>query len=228
MNSILIVEDTPGPLLALKDFFTRHGWEVDTASDGEGGLHKATNNGYDVMLLDIRLPGVNGLEICQAVRDLGLETPVIMMTAWGDEETEVRALRKLGASDYVVKGGHTGLSLPALLVRAEKEVHRTKGNGMYRFGAWEVDLDAQRVSSNGVPEALSPVEYRLLKCFVSHPGAALTREKIAIEVWGAQFTRGDVEPRTVDRHVTTLRKKIGAQHIATVVGVGYRFDPEVL
>ena len=215
---ILIVEDDASLLRGLKDNFTARGFVVETAADGQAGLELALASPPDVMILDIMLPRVNGYEVCRSVRERGLEFPIIMLTAKGQEEDIVLGLN-LGADDYVSK--------PFRIAELVARVHaflrrRTRGRAeTYSFGNFELDPAQHKLFRNGEEVELTPREFRLLAHFLERQGRALTREDILNSVWGHSIM---VTERSVDRCVTTLRAKIGAQYIETVRDVGYRFE----
>ena len=222
---LLIVEDEPALVRGLSDTFRARGFDVVTARDGEAGLDAALSQRPDLILLDIMLPKINGYEICRAIRDHGLDVPIVMLTAKGQEEDIVLGLN-LGADDYITKPfkiGELVARVNALLRR------RTPGQTTRRFGDCEVDLDARTIRRAGQPVALTAKEFALLALFLDKPGRALSRETILNAVWGhAVF----VTPRSIDRCVTTLRAKVEPDphrptYIHTLRDVGYRFEPEV-
>lgn len=223
MQRVLIVEDDLVLSRVLEDNFTLEGYSVKTASDGEAGLEAALGDGADLIVLDIMLPKLNGFEICESVRRRGVETPVIMLTAKGQESDVVLGLN-LGADDYVTKP----FGMKELLARARALLRRHNGERtqVVRFGACELDLERQVLQKRGEPVKLTPKEYRLLAFLAQRPGRPVTRDTILDAVWGhAVF----VSSRSVDRCVTTLRSKIEEepqrpQFLHTVREVGYRFD----
>ncbi len=221
--SILIVEDDSALLRGLVDNFVSYGYNVDTAEDGETGLAKALSIGPDLIILDLMLPGINGYEVCEAVRREGYETPVIMLTAVGQEEDIVRGL-ETGADDYVTKPFSIGVLMAR--VRALLRRQAPAGERRLRFGEYELDLESHRLFGEGGELELTTKEYRLLKFFLQRQGRALTREMILNVVWGSSLI---VTVRSVDRCVTTLRSKIEAdprhpKFIHTIRDVGYRFE----
>ena len=221
---ILIVEDEPALLRGLKDTFTSKGHEVLTARDGEAGLNLALTSRPDLMLLDIMLPRVNGYEICRAVRAHGLEMPILMLTARGQEEDIILGLN-LGADDYITKPFRTG----ELVARANAFLRRQKGNAAQgaRFGEYELDLASHKLFRQGKEVPLTAKEFRLLAYFAARPGRALARNDILDAVWGASVM---VTERSVDRCVATLRAKVepdsrNPTYIQTLRDIGYRFEP---
>jgi len=224
-SRILIIEDEPAMLRGLKDTFAAKGCEVLAAADGEAGLNLALSTQPDLILLDIMLPKVNGYEICRAVREHGIEAPIIMLTAKGQEEDIVLGLN-LGADDYVTKP----FKLRELLARANAFLRRRgmKQAEAWRFGEFELDLAAHKLFRRGKEVELTAKEFRLLTYFAARAGRALTRDDILDAVWGNSVI---VTPRSVDRCVTTLRAKIEPDphnpvYIQTIRDIGYRFEAD--
>jgi DNA-binding response OmpR family regulator len=224
METVLIIEDDPTMLIGLKDNFEFKGYKVLTAADGEKGLKAALNSKPDLILLDIMLPKINGYEICRLIREEKLATPIIMLTAKGEESDIVLGLN-LGADDYVTKP----FSIKELLARAAAFLRRAKKEvqDAYEFGDFRLDLSARRLTRKGREIELSPKEFNLLEYFVKKPGRALTRDEILNAVWGYDCV---VTSRSIDRFVTTLRNKIEPDpahpiFIHTIRQIGYRFEP---
>ena len=222
-SRILIVEDEPALLRGLKDTFASHGCEVLAATDGQTGMHLALSGQPELILLDIMLPKVNGFEICRAVREHGLEMPIIMLTAKGQEEDIVLGLN-LGADDYVTKP----FRLRELVARANAFLRRRKSGPeeICRFGEFELHVAAHKLFRGGSEVELTAKEFRLLAYFASRPGRALARNEILNAVWGSLAM---VTPRSIDRCVTTLRAKIETDphapcYIHTIRDIGYRFE----
>ena len=221
---ILIVDDEPVLLRGLTDTFESKGFEVLTAKDGQAGLELALERSPDLILLDIMLPRVNGYEVCRAIRARGLEMPIVMLTAKGQEEDVVLGLN-LGADDYVTKPFRLG----ELVARANAFLRRRQANasGVCRFGDCELDLSAHKLFRNGKEVIVTSREFRLLAFFASRPGRALSRDQILDAVWGRSIT---VTSRSIDRFVATLRAKVEPDsrrpiYIQTIRDVGYRFEP---
>jgi two-component system, OmpR family, alkaline phosphatase synthesis response regulator PhoP len=224
VKRLLLVEDEPGLVLTLRDRLTREGYSVDTSADGESGLERAAGEAFDLVLLDVMLPRINGLDVLRELRKRGIETPVIMLTAKGQIADKVVGL-KLGADDYVTKP----FEMMELLARIEAKLrrapltpHPTEG---YQFGEVRVDFRRAEVTRAGAPLELSAREFQLLKYFIEHRGATLTREELLNEVWGYNAMPST---RTVDVHVAWLRQKIEPnsrhpQYVLTVHGMGYKF-----
>ena len=224
METVLIIEDDPTMLIGLKDNFEFKGYKVLTAADGEKGLKAALNSKPDLILLDIMLPKINGYEICRLIREEKLATPIIMLTAKGEESDIVLGLN-LGADDYVTKP----FSIKELLARAAAFLRRAKKEvqDVCEFGDFRLDLSARRLTRKGREIELSPKEFNLLEYFIKKPGRALTRDEILNAVWGYDCV---VTSRSIDRFVTTLRNKIEPDptrpiFIHTIRQIGYRFEP---
>jgi DNA-binding response OmpR family regulator len=222
--SILIVEDDPALIRGLKDNFEAQAYRVQLARDGQKGLSIALADPPDLLLLDIMLPQMNGYEVCKAIRASGLEMPILMLTAKGQEEDIIRGL-ELGADDYITKP----FSIRELLARAKAFLRRRQAalESVLEFGPCALDLVAHKLFRAGQEIALTAKEFRLLEFFARRPGRALTRNQILDAVWGHDIIVND---RSVDRCVTTLRAKIEPEPhhptcIQTIRDVGYRFEP---
>jgi two-component system alkaline phosphatase synthesis response regulator PhoP len=221
---ILLVEDEPGLVLTLRDRLSREGYAVDTAIDGESGLERAAGEAFDLVLLDVMLPRLGGFDVLKELRKRNVETPVIMLTARGQVVDKVVGL-KLGADDYVTKPFEMMellARIEAKLRRAPAAPHPTEG---YQFDGVRIDFRRAEVTKDGAPLELSAREFQLLKYFVEHRGATLTREELLNEVWGYNAMPST---RTVDVHVAWLRQKIEPnprhkQFILPVHGMGYKF-----
>jgi two-component system alkaline phosphatase synthesis response regulator PhoP len=221
---ILLIEDEPGLVLTLTDRLTAEGYDVHSATDGPAGLARATSEAWDVILLDVMLPGASGFDVCRDMRQQGVATPVIMLTARGQVVDKVLGL-KLGADDYLTKP----FDMLELLARIEVQLRRaaatSSGASPYRFGDIVVDPRTTEVTRAGTLLDLSAREFLLLKYFTEHRGTMLSREQLLNDVWGY---RSMPTTRTVDVHVAWLRQKIEPnpkhpQYILTVHGLGYRF-----
>ena len=222
-EAVLIVEDDATMLRALKDNFEFEGYSVTTAADGQEGLESALDAPPDLIVLDIMLPKINGYEICRLLRGEGLEMPIIMLTAKGQESDVLLGLN-LGADDYVTKP----FSIKELLARANAFLRRRRQGKRqtYRFGDCELNVSSRTLVRNGGEVALTPKEFGLLEFLVRHAGRALTRDEILRSVWGRGIF---VTSRSVDRCIITLRKKIEPDparptHIKTTREIGYRFE----
>ncbi len=223
-ETVLIVEDDPAMLRGLKDNFEFEGYAALTATDGQAGLEAALDARPDLIVLDVMLPEINGYEVCRLIREQGLETPIVMLTAKGQESDVVLGLN-LGADDYVTKP----FSIKELLARASALLRRSRRGRaeVFRFGDLELDLSSRRLLRDGAEVALTPKEFELLALLCDRAGRALTRDVILRSVWGHGVF---VTSRSVDRCVNTLRKKIEPdptrpRFIKTVREVGYRFEP---
>jgi DNA-binding response OmpR family regulator len=220
---VLVVDDDLALVRGLSDVLRAQGFEVRTAHDGRSGLEAALNGDVDLIFLDVMLPKINGYEICRAVRKQGLDVPILMVTAKGQEQDVVLGLN-LGADDYVVKP----FRVAELIARARAFLRRRGvDRTVTRFGDLELDLRARTVSRDGKPIDLTAREFKLLAYFASRPGCALARDTILDAVWGSSVF---VTPRSIDRCVATLRGKIesDAHHptfIQTIRDIGYRFEP---
>jgi DNA-binding response OmpR family regulator len=224
-GTILIVEDEPVLLRVLKDTFVNQGWDVAIASDGEKGLELALAKPADVILLDIMLPRVNGYEICRVVRERGVQSAILMLTAKRQEEDVVLGLN-LGADDYLSKPFRRG----ELIARVNALMRRARGNraAVAQFGKYELNLAGHKLFHDGKEVELTAKEFRVLAFLATHPGCAVSREEILNAAWGNSVM---VTPRSIDRCVATLRAKIEPDphhpvHIHTVRDIGYRFEGE--
>jgi len=222
-EAILIIEDDPTMLRGLKDNFTFKGYKVKTAKDGESGLSEALNSKPDLILLDIMLPGINGYEICRLIRAEGLDTPIIMLTAKGQESDIILGLN-LGADDYVTKP----FNIHELLARVNAFLRRRRQEEVHRFqfGEFTLNMDSRQLLRRGKEVELTPKEFGLLALFIKRAGCALTRDEILKHVWGYDIL---VTSRSVDRCINTLRNKIERHpeepvFIKTIRDVGYRFE----
>jgi two-component system alkaline phosphatase synthesis response regulator PhoP len=211
-------------VLGLRDNLEYEGYEVIAAGDGEEGLNRALTESPDLILLDVMLPRLSGLDVCRQLRGKGLETPIIMLTARGQEIDKVIGL-EIGADDYVTKP----FSLRELLARVRAHLRRSARPAAeiesYRFGHIELNFSKHQALKNGQPIDLSPREFEILKYLIRHRGETITREQLLDEVWGY-----DNYPltRTVDNHIAKLRQKIEEapaepQYLITVHRVGYKF-----
>ncbi|MEM1204074.1 MAG: response regulator transcription factor [Acidobacteriota bacterium] len=222
---LLVIEDEPSLVMTLEDRLRAEGYGVDVAEDGVSGLERATEGDYDLLLLDVNLPRKNGFDVCRDLRQRGVDTPILMLTARGDVVDRVVGL-KLGADDYLAKP----FDMMELLARVEALLRRRPslgGAGVSRatFGEVRVDFDAAEVLRDGRPVELSALELRLLAYFLEHRGRVLSRDELLDEVWGYDATP---QTRTVDVHVASLRQKLEEhagkpRHILTVHGRGYKF-----
>ena len=222
MTRILIVEDEPNMVAGLRDNFEYEGYEVLTASDGAEGLGRALNDAPDLVVLDVMMPKMSGLDVCKQLKAKRPSSPVIMLTARGQEVDKVVGL-ELGADDYVTKP----FSIRELLARIKAVLRRAHGGSQerYAFGDVAVNLRTCQVTRDGKPVEFSAKEFDLLKYFLCHPGEALSRDRLLEKVWGYNSFP---TTRTVDAHIVHLRQKLELKpeeprFILTVHGVGYKF-----
>jgi DNA-binding response OmpR family regulator len=223
---ILVVEDEPAIRDGLIDVFLYHGYEVDGTGDGRDGLQKSLSGKYDLILLDVMLPGVNGFEICERVRAADRDQAIIMLTAKSADDDIVNGLR-LGADDYVAKP----FSVAQLVLRVQAVLRRSgiaeEGASRIRLGK-DVDIDTRNLSGCRGQEALAFTrrEMDVLQYLHAHAQRPVPREELLHKVWG--YARHlDIETRTVDIHVARLRRKIESdpaqpRYLVTVRGAGYR------
>jgi len=227
MSRILIVEDEPDMVLGLKDNFELEGHEVLTAPDGQAGLERARAEKPDLIILDIMLPRMSGLDVCKTLRGEGWGGPILMLTARGQEIDKVVGL-ELGADDYVTKP----FSIRELLARVRAILRRTEGKkkrlARYRFADVDLDFEGYRATRGDQTLDLSPREYELLRYLIERKGETVTRDQLLEDVWGYESYPST---RTVDTHIAKLRAKIGdsgtePRFILTIHGMGYKFiDP---
>ena len=222
-EKILIIEDDATMLRGLKDNFEYKGYCVKTATNGQDGYEAALLEKPDLIVLDIMLPKINGYELCRILRKEGLTTPIIMLTAKG-QETDIILGLNIGADDYITKP----FSMRELLARANAFLrrHREEDPKKLTFGEFELDLDSRRLAKSGAEIVLTPREFDLLAFLAKNAGRALTRDEILRAVWGYSII---VTARSVDRCITTLRNKIEPDPqkptlINTVRRLGYRFE----
>jgi DNA-binding response OmpR family regulator len=224
MKKILIVEDEPNMVKGLKDNLEFEGYEVDTATEGNTGLQKVTGNKYDLILLDIMLPGVSGLDICRSARKNGVDTPIILLTAKGEEIDKVLGL-ELGADDYITKP----FSLRELLARIKAILRRApaaNGNAdaMIKIGNIEVNFK-NYVALHGIREVkMSHKEFEILHYLYKNEGKTVDRDDLMSNVWGIEY---EITTRTIDNFILKLRQKIetdpnNPKIILTVHGIGYK------
>jgi DNA-binding response OmpR family regulator len=224
MAKILIVEDEPNMVAGLRDNFEFEGHQVITAPDGVAGLERALSESPDLVILDVMMPRMSGLDVCKQLKAKKPSLPIIMLTARGQEVDKVVGL-ELGADDYVTKP----FSIRELLARVKAVLRRAgivaKPSEKYAFGDVEVNLRSCQVSKRGKTVDFSSKEFDLLKFFLHHPGETLSRDRLLEEVWGYDHFP---TTRTVDAHVVRLRQKVEPRpeeprFILTVHGTGYKF-----
>jgi DNA-binding response OmpR family regulator len=224
MARILIVEDEPNMVAGLRDNFEFEGYEVITAPDGVAGLQRALSEAPDLVILDVMMPRMSGLDVCRRLKAERPAMPIIMLTARGQEVDKVVGL-ELGADDYVTKP----FSIRELLARVKAVLRRANISSPqldhYEFGDVRVDVRSCQVSRQGRTLEFSAKEFELLKYFLHHRGETLSRDRLLEDVWGYEHFP---TTRTVDTHIVRLRQKIEAKpdeprFILTVHGTGYKF-----
>lgn len=223
MTRILVVEDEPGIAFGLETDLQMEGYEVTIEPNGATAVKRVQDGGFDIILLDVMLPGMDGFEVCRTLRRSGVRTPIILVTARTHEAEKVMGL-EVGADDYVTKP----FSLRELRARIKAVLRRTAGvlPRTYRFGEVEVDFTRGELRRNGQPAETTQLEFKLLTLFIKNQGRLLSRDQILDLVWGVGT---HVTDRVVDNHVLTLRRKIEPDpqrplYLVSVRGVGYRFE----
>lgn len=222
---ILLVEDEPSLVLTLGDRLRAEGYRVDTAEDGNVAFQLAQDQPFDLLILDVMLPGRNGFDLCRDLRQRGLQSPILMLTARGQVVDKVIGL-KLGADDYLTKP----FDMMELLARIESLLRRGGRDlgaspDSFSFGDIRVDMKRGEALRQGKPVELSALEWKLLRHFIDHREEVLSRDHLLDEVWGYDATP---QTRTVDVHIASLRQKLEPQpsrprYIITVHGRGYKF-----
>jgi DNA-binding response OmpR family regulator len=223
MPRILIVEDEPDIVLSLEEDLRRQGYQTQVATDGEQGLKLGKTGDWDLILLDVMLPRMDGFDVCSQLRRAGVSTPVILLTARAQEAEKELGLDS-GADDYVTKP----FSVRELRARIRAQLRRSSpaGEPVCRFGDCEVDFDRAELRRSGQPVEITAQELRLLRVFLRNPGRVLSREQLIEAAWGRGMAITD---RAVDTHVFNLRKKIEPvpsepRFLIGVRGLGYRFE----
>lgn len=227
MANILIIEDSPDLAYGLRNNLEFEGHVVDVIPDGSQGLTAARSARPDLIILDLMIPGIDGYRVLKSLREDGLTTPVLILSARSEEADKVRGFR-MGADDYVTKP----FSVLELIARVEALLRRSTEKAgetppeVLRFADLAIDAAAQKVFRNEEPISLRPREFDLLMALINRRGRVVSRDELLREVWGH---RGAVSTRTVDAHIAELRRKIeadptGPRYIATVMKSGYRFD----
>lgn len=224
MKKIIIIEDEESILMALEDNLRLEGYATSSALDGERGLSMVIENQYDLIILDIMLPRMNGFDVCKCIRQEGISTPILMLTAKSQEIDKVLGL-ELGADDYVTKP----FSPREFLARVKALLRRAKPQDqdkvLYHFGEIEVDFKKYEIKKRGKQIYLTALEFALIHFLIKQNGEVVSRDAILDEVWGDEVF---VQPRTVDKHIAELRKKIednpaNPRYIVGVRSIGYKF-----
>jgi two-component system, OmpR family, alkaline phosphatase synthesis response regulator PhoP len=223
---VLLVEDEPAVSMTVADLLAGEGYDVETAADGRTGLARAANEPFDVLVLDVMLPGMNGFDVCRELRRMGKDVAILMLTARGQLTDRVVGL-KLGADDYLTKP----FEPPEFLARVEALLRRVRKQGLpavatFTFGDVVLDFERGDAQKGGAPIALAAKEFELLRYLVNRRGKVVSREELLESVW--EYQPG-VSSRTLDVHIAWLRQKLeenpaSPKHIHTVRGVGYRFS----
>ena len=223
MTRILIVEDEPAIAGLLRDDLALEGYDVVAVGDGEAATAAAGSSRFDLVVLDVMLPGKDGFEVCRELRSAGLTVPIIMLTAKTQESDKVMGL-EIGADDYVTKP----FSPREFRARVRAALRRAAGEApdIYRFGEVEVDFGRRELRRGGAPVEVTAIEFKLLAAFIRHRGRVLSRERLLDEAWGRGVY---VTDRAVDTHIVNVRRKIEPdpavpQYVVSVRGAGYRFD----
>jgi two-component system alkaline phosphatase synthesis response regulator PhoP len=226
-GNVLFVEDEEALRMTVGDRLRNEGYEVECAADGDEGFEKATQIPFDLIILDVMLPRKSGFVVCRDIRQAGLITPILMLTARGQTSDKVNGL-KIGADDYVTKP----FNMRELVARVEALLRRAPSRpvaqtGVVEFGSIHVDLVGTEATRDGNVVNLSAREFQLLRYFIEHRGATLSRDELLKQVWGYS---ADMYTRTVDVHVASLRQKLEddakqPKFILTVQGLGYKFKP---
>jgi len=223
--NVLFVEDEEALRMTVGDRLRNEGYAVECAADGDDGFAKATQVPFDLIILDVMLPRKSGFDVCRDIRQAGLITPILMLTARGHTSDKVNGL-KIGADDYVTKP----FNMLELMARVEALLRRAPSRPVvqavaFSFGSIQVDLVGTETTRAGEVLNLSAREFQLLRYFIEHRGATLSREELLKQVWGYS---ADMYTRTVDVHVASLRQKLEddpkqPKFILTVQGLGYKF-----
>jgi two-component system alkaline phosphatase synthesis response regulator PhoP len=221
---VLIVEDERGIAMALEDDLRLEGYRVEVIGDGAAAVKRVRETPFDVILLDVMLPGKDGFEVCRELRRGGIKTPILMLTARAQEAEKVLGL-EAGADDYVTKpfGVRELRARIAALLRRSSDRHTPR---VVRVGDVDVDFDRGEIRRGDQATPLTPLEFKLLQAFIRASGRILTRDQLITEAWGPNTFVSD---RVVDNHIGSLRKKLEPdaaepRYLLNIRGLGYRFD----
>ncbi|PSQ72477.1 MAG: DNA-binding response regulator [Bacteroidetes bacterium QH_2_64_26] len=224
--ALLVVEDDSELSTSLLLYLESEGYEVTLAEEGEAALAEATRlPGYDLIVLDAKLPDLSGFEVLRQARDDGVRTPVLVLTGLGDHEHKMRGFQ-VGADDYLTKPFETDELVARIDVLLRREAEATEESGVFEVGGLRVDLDDDTVVRDGDPVDLTGLEYKLLAYLLRRRGRTATREQILRDVWDLPT---EVETRTIDRHVNALRDEMEGDAedewpIQSVYGIGYKLE----
>jgi DNA-binding response OmpR family regulator len=228
-SRLLLVEDDAALVLTLTDLLASKGFQVESVQDGQEALERASDGGFDLIVLDVMLPHKDGFEICRTLRRRAVRTPIIMLTARGQIEDKVSGL-KLGADDYLAKPFDSSELLARIeaLLRRASAPQADRRDSAFQFGSVTVDFRSTAVRREGKPVELSAREFELLGYFIRQQGTTMSREELLREVWGYDES---TLTRTVDAHIWMLRQKLeqdpqNPRHFLTVRGLGYKFVGE--
>jgi len=226
MPLILVVEDEPGIALGLEDDLRMEGYEVEVVGDGAVACRRARETAFDLVLLDVMLPGKDGFDVCRELRRAGLRMPILILTARTQEAEKVMG-HELGADDYVTKP----FSTRELRARVKALLRRASGIAdhdveCYRFGSVEVDFRRGELRNNGNVIEMTPIEFKLMEVFIRSAGRVLSRDRLLNGAWGSDTYASE---RIVDNHIANLRKKIepdpaNPRYLRNVRGMGYIFE----
>jgi DNA-binding response OmpR family regulator len=224
MTRILVVEDEPTIAIGLHDDLTLEGFEVEVVSDGETGARKAAGEDFDLIVLDVMLPGKDGFTVCRELRAAGLQLPILLLTARGQESDKITGLR-IGADDYVTKPFSPGELMARVHALLRRSARPSLGRP-YRFGETLVDFARHEVHRRGQKIDVTPSELKLLRTLIAHRGEVVSIDRLLDEAWGHDVFLTD---RVIYTHVNNLRAKVEPdprrpRHILSVRGVGYRFE----
>jgi DNA-binding response OmpR family regulator len=224
MPTILLVEDEPAMLQGLKDNFEFERYDVDTAADGQTALKKIAEHSFDLIILDVMLPKLSGLDVCKRAREQGIKTPIIMLTARGEEIDKVLGL-ELGADDYITKP----FGVRELLARVKAVLRRSEGSAggpaeRMVLGPLEFDFASYTALRKGQQLSLTPKEFEIIKFLWQHRNKTVSRDDLLKNVWGYDES---MSTRTVDNFILKLRQKIeedpaNPKYIITIHGIGYK------
>ncbi|HTV55904.1 MAG TPA: response regulator transcription factor [Terriglobia bacterium] len=228
-QKLLLIEDEPGLVMTLTDLLSGEGYDVKPVQNGKEGLLLASTVEFDLIVLDVMLPGMSGFDVCRDLRKRGIRTPILMLTARGELEDKVKGLH-LGADDYLAKP----FAIPEFLARLQALLRRASSPEAartpktYQFGSVVVDVRSTTVRRDGKIVEMSAREFELLCYLIENRGATISRRQLLKEVWGYDFA---MLTRTVDVHFGLLRQKLEAdpknpRHFLTVRGLGYKFVSE--